>query len=130
MSRPKLSLLERTHHPERRLLLKLINAMWDKPALEWIERMVLRGALEAYVTPNGLILIETAEWERGRELFIYGMSGRDILRRSEEVIRDLKAIADYKSCKMIGGHGLPKAWARWCPKHGFNPISTHYVMEL
>lgn len=130
MKRPELVLLERTYHPNRDLLRKLIAAMWDKAELEWIERMVLRGALEAYTTPSGLVLIEWAEWSRGRELFIFGMVGRDILRRSKEVLVDLKAIADYKGCSMIGGHGLPKAWARWCPRHGFNPVSTHYVMEL
>ena len=130
ISRPKLDLLERTYYPNERLLDRLIAAMWDKPEREWIFKMVREGKLEAYSTGNALVLIETAEWERGKELFIFGMVGRDILKRSKEVVEDLKKIAEYKGCSMIGGQGVPRAWARWCPANGFKPVMTHYVMEL
>ena len=129
---PKFEILERTDNPETELLERLIASMWDKPDLIELMEQIDRGPLEAYKTPNGLILLETVDWSRGRELSLYGMVGRDILRTgtAEAIVRDLKKLAAYYGCSMIGGVGIPQGWKRAAPKLGFQPVSTHYVMEL
>jgi hypothetical protein len=113
-----------------RLVEKLRASMWDPPSLQWHVDQIVSKGLDAYVTPKGLVLLETVEWTRGRELRVYGIAGRDILKNGEAVVRDLRRIARYKACTMIGGEGIPKGWLRAAPALGFEPVSTHYVMEL
>jgi len=127
---PKMQVLERTYWPDPDLLQKLLFVMFDPPSFTQLYDFVAKGVLEAYSTGDGLILIETANWRRGRELSIYGMVGRGILRNGKAIVEDLKALAKYKGCNMIGGEGVPKGWQRAAPKLGFEPVSTHYLMEL
>lgn len=126
---PQLKVLERTYSPNVDLLLKLNRVMWDAPGAERMIELINRSRLEAYSTGEGLILIETVDWMRGRELSLYGIVGRGILKRGEAIMEDLKAIAHHKCCSMIGGTGIPAGWKRYAPRLGFEPVSTHYVME-
>jgi len=126
----RLETLVRTYEPDVLLVTKLLAAMWDAPEREWVEMAVRRGMLEAYNVPQGLILIETMDWSRGRELSIYGMVGRGILVNAKAIIEDFKRLAAYKGCNMIGGVGIPEGWKKAAPRLGFRPVSTHYVMEL
>lgn len=109
---------------------RLLDVMWDAPTLPQLRYMVLNGNLLAYETPAGLILLETYDWAKGRELHIYGMAGSDILSHGKVIVEDLKALAAHYGCSMIGGSGVPKGWMRAAPALGFQPIYTHYVMEL
>lgn len=127
---PKLSVLERTFAPDVNLLMRLHRAMWDSPGVERMLELVARSRLEAYSTGEGLVLLETVDWARGRELSLYGIVGRDILIRGEAIVKDLKAIAFHKCCTMIGGQGVPEGWKRYAPGLGFEAVSTHYVMEI
>lgn len=116
--------------PESKLLKKLCAAMWEDTSPAEICSRVQVGTLAAYATGSALVLLETVEWSKGRELHVYGMAGRDILKNAASIISDLKLIAEYKGCSMIGGTGVPAAWRRAAPNIGFKPVSTHYVMEL
>lgn len=129
---PQLTELKRNWHPRVELVENFVAALpkWDRPAVDWLMMRVNRGVLEAYDVAEGLILLETVNWAGLRELSIYGMVGRGILPRWHTVLRDLKLLAEYKSCQLLGGNGLPKGWQRAAPRMGFKPVSTHYVMEL
>jgi len=127
---PKLQVLERTYWPEPELLQKLLYVMFDPPSFTQLYDFCAKGVLECYKVGDGLILIETANWRKGRELSIYGMVGRGILRQGKAIVEDLKLLAKYKGCNMIGGEGIPKGWQRAAPSLGFEPVSTHYMMEL
>lgn len=130
---PKLSFLRREawlDESHRGLLKELEAVLWNGVTAEHMMQLVYARTLEAYSTPSGLILIDTMLHPSGRELFIYGMVGEDILKEATKIICDLKKIAAYKCCNKIGGEGVPKGWLRAAPRLGFLPVSTHYVMEL
>lgn len=130
---PKLEFLQRQgwlDESHRELLEELAAVMWNGVTAKDMCQLVYSRALEAYSTPKGLILIDTMLHPSGRELFIYGMVGEDILKEAAKIITDLKKIAAYKSCNKIGGEGVPRGWLRAAPRLGFLPVSTHYVMEL
>lgn len=115
---------------DKDLLDELVAAMWDGTTREQIEAMLLSGELEAFSTGTCLVLIQTQDWPVGRELLIYGMAGKGILKQAKAVVTDLRALAAYKACRMIGANGIPHGWSRIGPLLGFRPVSTHYVMEL
>lgn len=128
---PKLLVLERTYDPDPVLVAELISVLWDKPVQEeLIATCWPGGPTEAYKVPSGLVLIQSVEWESKHELLIYGMVGSGILFKAEEIISDLKAMALYRGCDCLGGIGVPEGWLKVAPRLGFQPVSTHYVMEL
>jgi hypothetical protein len=127
---PTLEILRQTKLLNFELLTVLREKMWDPPSESWHVQQVINGGLDAYVTDKGLVLLETVEWGRGRELRVYGIAGQDILKNGEAIVRDLKRIAEHKGCTMIGGEGIPRGWLKAAPRLGFKPVSTHFVMEL
>lgn len=119
--------------PDDMRIKRLLEVMWDAPKIGQFMTWIQNGDLKVYETPNAsLIIIELVDWSKGRELSIYGMVGRDIIdpRFADEIVNDLKKLAFYFGCSMIGGVGVPTAWRRAAPRLGFKPVSTHYVMEL
>lgn len=129
---PAFKVLTRVHLPEVDLAVldRLVGAMWDGTTREDIECQINCGTLEAYKAADALVLIETVDWPVGRELLIYGMAGSGILKQKDGVVHDLRALAAFKGCRMIGAHGIPEGWSKIGPALGFRPVSTHYVMEL
>lgn len=131
---PELEILYRFHlfSVNDPLVDRLLDSMWDAPSKEELANLIERGLLQPYGCPQGLVLLETVDWSRGRELAIYGMVGRGMLlpKNAEAIIRDLKRIAAHLGCSMIGGVGVPLGWKRAAVKLGFLPVSTHFVMEL
>lgn len=128
---PKLKILSGpTYNPRVEYLEKLLSSMWGAWELGELQMMIARRELWAYESPTGVVLLDVVKWKRGNELRIIGIAGTDVLSHGVEIVDDLKMLAAYFNCSMIGGEGVPKGWLRAAPALGFKPISTHFLMEL
>lgn len=87
----------------------LTDKLWDgtKP-----QDLISDASISWYETGAGLVLLQTVEHPSGRELFVRGIVGRDILTRGEEIMADLREIAAARGCRWIGGEAISPALAR------------------
>lgn len=87
----------------------LVKKMWDgTTALD-----LLHDPLTSfYSTGSGLMLLQTISHPAGKELFVLGLVGRDILSQGEAIMDDLRLIAKATGCRWIGGEALGTSLAR------------------
>lgn len=112
---------------------RLEKLFWNGEDLTDLLLMVASDGLAVWVpasAPRCLVLTQIVNHRRGRELYLYGIVGAGILEVAEEVIADLKVLAEANGCSMIGAQGLVPGWDRITKKLGFRVVATHYLMEL
>lgn len=107
----------------------LCGGMWDLCRPEHIDAMLASGELRAYYFGPCLVLIQTVNYQGGRELCVYGTAGRGIFRGIGDLHEDLVLLAAYLGCTAIGFIGKP-AWAKLAKRFGGKPVRVHFVEEL
>jgi hypothetical protein len=88
------------------------------------------GVMNIFRAGEGLVLLQTVSEGEARELIVYGLIGRGILAKADEVCADLKAIAREFECGSIGGNVTRPGLKRLYDKLGAKPVSVYYQLEL
>lgn len=79
---------------------------------------------------KGVIVTEILIHPHVKEFFVFGMAGKGIFRKGEEVIAELKSIAKDYHCGIIGGSSQIEKYNTVYAKLGMKPISQRFYMEV
>lgn len=119
--------------PEHKDLIRgLLHKLWDGTRLADVLRKIGEGDLYLFATVDNscLVLTEVIVHPKGKELFIYGITGRGILKNKHEVVEDFKELAKRLDCKWVGAEALRDGWTWLAKGLGFEAVSTRYLKEI
>lgn len=112
------------------LMSKLCSRFWDGTKSLEVAKMIHAEDLTVFEVEGGLVLLQPIDHPIGRELYLYGIVGEGILKQGEAIVRDMKLLAKWWNCSMLGAEGLAEGWLKAAVNLGFRPVSTRYLMEL
>jgi hypothetical protein len=77
-----------------------------------------------------LVVWSVQIWPRGRELFLWLVAGKGWIKKFDEILSLLEALAFAENCTMIGGYARGMLSPKFYKRFGGKAIRCHFVKEL
>lgn len=111
----------------------LLEKLARQPNSMSLEQLLLERSLHracVWKMPKALVVTQTLENGDGRELFVYGIVGRGMLRVLDDLAEDVRQIALAAKCDSIGGNVTRRGLEVLYERLGATPLYTYYRMEI
>jgi len=111
---------------------RLLSKLWDQTPYITVLSRILNRELVLWETKAklGLVITEVLVHPRGKELFVFGITGAGILPKRDAILEDIMEMAAENNCKFLGASAIREG-SNWLGKTlGFTPVATRYIKEL
>lgn len=133
MSPPPLEVLQFVRELSAKQTDILIHLCKVEPECGTLESIIdawFGGRMAIWSTGEGLVLTQINTLAKGRELFVFGIAGRGMIRVAQEIKRDLQVIARTFECDSIGGDVRRPGLKKLYDAFGAEQVSVYYRLEI